>query len=79
MANKCPFCNEEHDDLLDSLTEETSKMAKEFTERVFPKIWGKGGGSKIAMPMDKEEVARMMFYTGATQMLVDYLLKKSTI
>lgn len=79
MADKCPFCNKEHDDLLDSLTEEVSEITKEFTERAFPKIWGKGGGSKIALPMSKEEVAKMMFYTGATQMLVNYLLKKSTI
>lgn len=79
MVNKCPFCNKEHDDLIDSLTEEVSEIAEEFTERAFPKIWGMGGGNKIARPMNKEEVAKMMFHTGATQMLVDYLLKKYTI
>lgn len=74
MGEKCPFCNIEHNELIDSITEEASKIAEEFTEKSFDKIWGIGMASKLAISMDKEKVAKMMFHTGATQMLAECLL-----
>jgi len=74
MGKKCPFCGIEHDKVLDSITDKATKIAEEFTEKSFPKIWGIGIGGLITMPMDKKSVAKFMFFTGATQMLTEYLM-----
>lgn len=76
MGEKCPFCNIEHDKLLDEITDKTSQIAEEFTEKSFDKIWNLGMAKMMAMSMDKEEVAKMMFHTGATQMLIEYLMNE---
>ena len=74
MSKKCPFCGIEHDKVLDSIADKATKIAEEFTERSFSKIWGVGMGKIITMPMDKESLAKFMFLTGATQMLTEHLL-----
>lgn len=76
MGEKCPFCNIEHDKLLDSITDKASKIAEEFTEEAFPKIWGIGMANILAIPMSKKSVAKMMFHTGAIQMLAEYLINE---
>ena len=55
MGEKCPFCNIEHDEVLDKISEKASQMAES---------------------MDKESLAKMMFHTGATQMLVEHLMNE---
>lgn len=74
MGKKCPFCNIEHDELLDSAADKATKIAEEFTEKSFPIIWGLGKGELVTMPMNKKSVAKFMFLTGATQMLTEYLM-----
>ena len=74
MGKKCPFCGIEHDKVLDSITDKATKIAEEFTEGSFSKIWGVGMGKIITMPMDKESLAKFMFLTGATQILTEHLL-----
>lgn len=75
MKEKCPFCNLEHDEILDKVSEEASDIAMEFTEKSFDKIWN-FGGKTMAMNMELEEAAKMMFHTGATQMLVEHLMNE---
>lgn len=75
MGKKCSFCGIEHDKLLDSVTDKASKIAEEFTERSFLKIWG-SGGKLITAPMNREQLAEFMFETGATQMLTEYLINE---
>jgi len=75
MDKKCPFCGIEHDELLDNITEEASDIAMEFTEKSFPMIWA-FGGKMMATNIDQEESAKIMFHTGATQMLVEHLLNE---
>ena len=76
MGEKCPFCNLEHDKLLDSITDKATKIAEEFTEKSFPTIWGTGMGKIITLPMNKKTVAKFMFLTGATQILTEYLMNE---
>jgi hypothetical protein len=76
MGKNCPFCGMKHDKLLDSVTNKASKIAEEFTEKSFPKIWGVGIGNLITAPMNKEQLAKFMFETGATQMLTEYLMNE---
>lgn len=74
MGKKCPFCGIDHDKLLDTVTDTATKIAEEFTERSFPKIWGIGMGGLITIPMDRKSMAKFMFLTGATQMLTEHLM-----
>lgn len=76
MSKKCPFCGIEHDKLLDSVADKATKIAEEFTEKSFPKIWGIGMGSLITAPMNKKSLAKFMFFTGATQMLTEHLMNE---
>lgn len=76
MGEKCPFCNLEHDKLLDSITDKATKIAEEFTEKSFPTIWGIGMGRILAIPMSKKTIAKFMFLTGATQILTEYLMNE---
>ena len=76
MGEKCPFCNMEHDKLLDSITDKATEIAVDFTEKSFPTLWGIGMASILAIPMSKKSVAKFMFLTGATQMLTDYLMNE---
>ena len=75
MGKKCPFCNIEHDEMLDRISGEASDIAMEFTEKSFDKIWN-FGAKRMVMSMDTKEVAKMMFHTGATQMLVEHLMNE---
>ncbi len=75
MSEKCPFCNIEHDELIDKVSEEASDVAMEFTEKSFDKIWNFGGES-MASKMSQKDAAKMMFHTGATQMLTEHLLNE---
>ena len=63
MGKKCPFCNIEHDKILDSVTDSANKIAKDFTEKSFPTLWGIGMASIITIPMSKKSVAKFMFLT----------------
>ncbi len=76
MGEKCPFCNMEHDKLLDAVTDKANKIAENFTEESFPKIWGIGMGSIITLPMNRKSLAKFMFLTGATQMITEYLMNE---
>ena len=76
MGKKCPFCGIEHDELLDEITDKATKIAEEFTDKSFHKIWGMGMGGLITMPMDRKSLAKFMFLTGATQMLTDHLMNE---
>ena len=75
MKDKCPFCNIEHSELIDKTAEEASNIAMDFTERAFDKIWDFGGES-MTSGMTKKDLAKMMFHTGATQMLTEHLLNE---
>ena len=75
MGEKCPFCNIEHDELIDKVSEEASDIAMEFTEKSFDKIWDFGGES-MTSKMSRKDAAKMMFHTGATQMLTEHLLNE---
>jgi len=76
MREKCPFCNLEHDEILDKISEEASDIAMEFTEKSFDKIWNLGMASRMSEQMSKEDMAKMMFHTGATQMLLEHLMNE---
>ena len=75
MKGKCPNCNIEHDELIDKVAEEASDIAMKFTEKSFDKIWN-FGGKNIANSMNQKDAAKMMFHTGATQMLTEHLLNE---
>ena len=74
MKGKCPLCNKEHEDLLSNLTGEASDIAMKFTETSFDKIWNEGMAGQMAKQMNSDVMAKIMFHTGATQMLVKYLM-----
>lgn len=76
MSKICPFCGIEHDKMLDSVTDKATKIAEEFTEESFQKIWGIGMGGLITMPMNRKSLAKFMFLTGATQMLTEHLMNE---
>jgi hypothetical protein len=76
MGKICPFCGLEHDKLLDSVTDKATKIAEEFTEKSFQKIWETGMGRVITMPMDRKSLAKFMFLTGVTQILTDHLMNE---
>lgn len=75
MGKKCPFCNIEHNDLIDKVSEEASAIAMEFTEKSFDIIWN-SGGEIMTNKMNQKDIAKMMFHAGATQMLTEHLLNE---
>jgi hypothetical protein len=40
MGEKCPFCNLEHDKVLDLITDKATKIAEDFTEKSFKGLLG---------------------------------------
>lgn len=67
----CPHCGQEHEQDTESRASFAADMAEYFTERAFPVIWG--DVKEDAKEMSRKEISKLMFYTGATQMLATFI------
>lgn len=67
----CPHCGQEHQEDIDQRATFAATMAEHFTEHAFPVIWT--DIKEDAKDMSRKEMSKLMFYTGATQMLATFI------
>ena len=70
MQGKCPYCDRERMELFEEISDDAIEMAKEFCER---SIMAKGMVNLLDGSRSKEEAAKLIFLSGASQMLSEYI------